>query len=122
MEDLYIREGSFVRFPAKWVFDLSGDDMKKMFILHWRFSFFADQAFREGRDVRRCFYESQQRLALLFNMSANSRTKVGAFLKRMEAQGYLLIDRDTAVIDGELKPRHYIVVNDPALLAQYEIN
>lgn len=122
MEELFVREGTFVSFPAQWGFDLPGDDLKKMFILHWRFNFFASQAFAEGRDVSKCFYESQQKLAILFGMSANSRTKVGAFLKRMEDKGYLKIDRDTTVIDGEMKPRHYIVVNDPRLLAQYEIN
>lgn len=122
VEELFVKEGSFVCFPSQWVFDLSGEDLKKMFILHWRFKFFADQAFAEGRDVTRCFYESQQKLAVLFGMSENSRTKVGAFLKRMEDRGYVKIHRDTAVVNGELKPRHYIVVNDRMLLGTYNVN
>lgn len=119
MEDLFVREGSFICLPVQWIIDLSGDDLKKMAVLHWRFSFFADQAYAEGRDIRRCFYESQHKLATLFGMSPNSRTKVGQFIKKMEKLGYLTVDRQKILVEGEWMPRHYIVVNDPRMLAQY---
>lgn len=120
-ESVVIPEGSFVRAPTKWLFELGGDDLRRLLILHFRFKYFADQAFEEGRDVRKCYYESQQRMCTLFGMSHASRTKVGQFLKKMEAGGYITISRSKILIGGKLKPRHYIVVNDPELIFKYRI-
>lgn len=121
MKELDIQEGSFIQIPVRWVFEMKGDDLKKMSILQWRFDFFANRAAMEGRDVRRCFYESQENLATLFGMSSGSRTKVGSFLKRMEEGGYITVLREKEMIYGSLKPRHYIVVNNPTLLKKYNL-
>lgn len=119
MREFVVPEGSFISFPARWAFDLSGDDLKRMTLLHFRFKYFADQAFNEGRDVRRCYYESQQCLCDLFGMAESSRSKVSKFLKKMEEAGYVSIIREKVMLYGSLKPRHYIVVNDSNLLARY---
>ena len=114
-------EGSFVQFPIKWVFDLSGDDLKRLMLVWWRFKYFADMAFAEGRPINRCYFESQEKMCLLFGMSTNSRTKVGAFLKRMEKGEYISIHKEKIIIDGKPKPRHYLVVKDESLLRKYNI-
>lgn len=119
MEELFVQEGSFIQFPVQWVLDMKGDDLKRMSLLQWRFDFFASVAEDEGRDIRRCFYESQEKLAVLFGMSANSRTKVGQFLKRMEKDGYISTQKENLQVDGGVKSRIYIVVNNPILLSKY---
>lgn len=121
MEDVLIREGAFMCLPVKWIFELSGEELKKMAILHWRFSYFADMALKEGKDIKRCYYESQQKMAILFGMSTSSRTKVGKFLTKMEDEGYLSIIKESTTEEGRIKPRHYIVVNDPRLLEKYKL-
>ncbi|AFH21419.1 hypothetical protein CR3_gp254 [Cronobacter phage CR3] len=122
MKDFVVPEGSFVSLPTKWGFDLPAEDLKRMFLLHFRFKYFAEQAFQSGEDVRRCYYESQETMCRLFGMSEASRTKVGKFLKRMEASGHISIIREKVMLYGSMKPRHYIVVNDPVLLERYGLS
>jgi hypothetical protein len=114
--DCFVPEGAFIQFPMQWVMDMKGDDVKKMVILHWRFGFFARKAVKEGIPVEKCYYESQGKLAALFGMSVNSRTKVGQFLKRMEEMGYISTHKEDTVYEGKVKSRLYIVVNDPNIL------
>ena len=122
MGELFVQEGSFIQLPVQWVLDMKGDDLKRMSLLQWRFDFFASVAAEEGRDIRRCFYESQEKLACLFGMSFNSRTKVGIFLKRMEKEGYVSTQRESLKCeDGTVKTRVYIVVNNPILLSKYNL-
>lgn len=117
-----VPEGSFVSLPTLWGFELPGEDLKRLFLLHYRFKYFADQAFARGEDVRRCYYESQEVLCSLFGMSLASRTKVGKFLKRMEESGHISVIREKVMLYGSMKPRHYITVNDPSLLQKYRLN
>jgi len=112
----------FIQIPIEWVMELKGDDVKRMLLLQWRFDFFASLAFSEGRDLGMCFYESQERLATLFGMSTNSRTKVGEFLKRMEGMGFISTKRENYKEGGKTKTRLYIVVNNPAILSKYNLN
>lgn len=121
MKDFVVPDGSFVSLPTQWGFDLPGEDLKRMFLLHFRFKYFAGQAFESGEDVRRCYYESQETLCGLFGMSETSRSKVSKFLKRMEEAGYVSILREKVMLYGSMKPRHYIVVNDPVLLKKYNL-
>lgn len=117
-----IEEDSFMNVPLRWMFELSGDDFKRMCLLRWRFSFFADKAKREigpSADCREVFYESQQALCTLLGFSKGSRTKVGMLLSRMEEKGFISVVRDTFVVNGKIKPRHFIIVNDPHLLSKY---
>ena len=121
MEELGIvepREG-FIQPPTSWMFDLNGDDYRRLCILLFRFGYYADAAFECGEDVRACYYESQKTMCMWFGMSDNSRTKVGSFLKRMENGGYLTITRQRMRVDDEWQVRHYIVVNEPKLIAKY---
>lgn len=121
MREFVVPEGSFVAFPTQWIFELSGEDLKRLMLLHFRFKYFADQAFASGEDVRHCYYESQKTLCDLFGMSETSRSKVSKFLKKMEEAGYVSIKREKVMLFGSLKPRHYIVVNDPTLLLKYNL-
>lgn len=119
MKEFVVPDNSFVAFPTRWAFELPGEDVKRLMLLHFRFKYFADQALEEGADVRRCYYESQHTLCSLFGMSESSRSKVSKFLKKMEEGGYVSITREKVMLYGSLKPRHYLVVNDPALLTKY---
>jgi len=111
-----IPEGSFTQFPMQWVVRMRTDDVKKMIILHWRYGFFARKAVRNGDPLDRCYYESQAKLAELFGMSVNSRTKVGQFLKRMEEMGYISTIKENIGTGEKVKTRLYITVNDPNIL------
>lgn len=112
-------DDAFAMLPLRWVTEMSGEDLKRMILLRWRFSFFAEFASRQGESVETCFYESQVALCELFQMSPTSQAKVSAFLKKMETGGYIRIHRDKVIINGKSKPRHYIVVNDPILKEKY---
>lgn len=112
-------DDTFTMLPLRWVVELSGEDLKRMILLRWRFSFFAEFASRQGEPVAMCFYESQVALCELFQMSSTSQAKVSAFLKKMEAGGYISIQREKVIINGKSKPRHYIVINDPILKEKY---
>lgn len=113
---LDIDDSSFIQMPMRWIVEMKSEDVRKMALLQWRFDFFASRALEEGNSIRRCFYESQERLAILFGMSPNSRTKVGQFLKRMESGGYISTTREKMEL---YKERVYIVVNNPILLKKY---
>lgn len=121
MEDMEfsVPEDSFIQIPSGWMFDMNGDDYRRLSILLFRFRYFADIAFEEGRDIKSCYYESQKTMCMLFGMSEKSRTKVGEFLKRMETAGYLTVDRQRMKCDDGWQVRHYIVVNEPRLLFKY---
>jgi len=111
-----IDDGAFIQLPMKWIMDMKSEDVRKMAILQWRFDFFASRAIEQGNSVRKCFYESKEKLAILFGMSPSSRTKVGIFLKRMEKAGYISTTREKM---DNYKERVYIVVNNPTLLKKY---
>lgn len=113
-----IPEGSFIQLPAHWVFELGADDLRRLMIVQWRFKYFADMAVARGQDVRFCYYESQAKMCELFGMGPGSRSRVSEFLKRMETGGYISVIRSTGENN---KPRHYITVNCPILLAKYDL-
>ena len=113
-----IPEGSFIQFPAHWAFELSGDDFRRLIIVHWRFKYFADMAVARGQDVRFCYYESQSAMCELFGMGPGSRSRVSEFLKRMEAGNYIHVVR---TMGDNGKPRHYITVNCPMLMEKYNL-
>lgn len=112
-------DDTFTMLPLRWVLELSGEDLKRMILLRWRFSFFAEFASRQGEPIEMCFYESQVALCELFQMSPTSQAKVSAFLKKMESGGYIKIRREKVILNGKSKPRHYILVNDPTLKEKY---
>ena len=114
-----IEDEVFTVAPLRWVVELSGEDLKRMLLLRWRFSHFAELASRSGEDVGRSMYESQGSLCKLFGMASSSQPKVSKFLTKMESGGYIKVTREKVMIEGKLKPRHYIVVNDPYLLNKY---
>jgi hypothetical protein len=117
--DLDVKEAPFVQFPYEWVIDLKGEELKRMVLLSWRFDFFAKIASDEGRDIRRCFYESQEKLAVMFGLSPNSRPKISQFMTKMEKAGYISTQRENMNTDGEIRTRIYIVVNNPLILGKY---
>lgn len=105
-------DDAFMQVPYEWIVNLSGDDLKKMCLLKWRYGFFVNKALSEGNEnLDRVFYESQQSLCRLFGMSDKSRPSVTKFLQRMEEKGYITVTRENYSYDGVIKPRHFIVVN-----------
>ena len=115
-------EEYFIQPPANWMFELGGEDYRRLCILLFRFGYFADMAFENGEDVTRCYYESQKTMCLHFGMSENSRTKVGQFLSRMEKGKYISIVKERMRVEEEWQVRHYIVVNEARLLSRYGIS
>lgn len=112
----------FITVPVEWMFNLTGEEMRRMCILRWRYTFFADMARKADpdADVTRVFWESQQALCQLLGFAKTSRTKCGLFLKKMEEKGLLTIIREEVVVGARLMPRHYISVNDPFIKERYE--
>ncbi|WP_133670636.1 hypothetical protein [Burkholderia pseudomallei] len=118
-----IPEDSSIFIPTKWMFELSGEDFRRLCILRWRYTFFVEKALKENpdADLSRVFYESQQSLCELLGYSSRSRSKVSELLSRFEEKGFITVIREQRYIEG-LGPRpiHYITVVDSKLEGRYE--
>lgn len=111
-------DDAFMQVPYEWISTLTGDDLKRMCLLRWRYCFFLDKAISEGEaNLDRVFYESQQSLCKLLGFSMKSRPMVNKFLQRMEALGYISVTREKHSYDGVIKPRHFITINDKTIKA-----
>lgn len=115
-----IKEGDFLSIPSSWIFLLKGEDLKRACLLRWRFTYFASVS-PEGSDKSLCFFQSQSSLCQLFGMSEASRTKVGKCIGRLKDAGALLVREGKVMVDGRIKPRHYLIPNDKFLLDKYNI-
>lgn len=112
-QKITIDDNSFSQVPLWWVFSLEGEDLKRLVILHWRYSFFLSLAKSSGQpfDERKVFYESQGTLCELLGYSAKSRARVNEFISRMESGGYISVIRESAIVNGKKKSINYMQVN-----------
>lgn len=103
----------FTVVPLEWINneELTPQDLARLLKLWTRYDYHASQT--KGSLVR-CMYASQETLCPVLGFSEKSRTKLSAFLVKMENMGYVVRIKTGVVRGSDILPRTYTVVLNPA--------